>query len=137
MKLFFKLVRIILTPIVLFVDWITTPKGIDRPAAEQAEVDAQTSTMALYHFRTCPFCIKTRHAMKRLSLNIETRDAQHDPKAREELERGGGQVKVPCLRMVDDQGKETWMYESADIIAYLQERFSPASAAGAAKVTDA
>jgi len=137
MKLFFKLVRLILTPIVLFVDWITTPKGIVRPDAEQAEVDAQTRALTLYHFKSCPFCIKTRRAMKRLSLNIEIRDAQHDPEAREELERGGGQVKVPCLRITDDQGKETWMYESADIISYLQTRFSPETTGGAAKVTDA
>ncbi len=137
MKLFFRLVRLILTPIVLFVDWITTPKGIARTADEQAAVDAQTRSMELYHFKACPFCIKTRRAMKRLSLNIQTRDAQHDAKAREALLSGGGEVKVPCLHITDQKGGETWMYESADIIRYLQTRFSPESAAAATDLTDA
>lgn len=62
--------------------------------------------------------------MKRLSLNIDKRDALKDPAARAELQANGGQIKVPCLRITDEHGKHTWMYESNDIIAYLQERFA-------------
>ncbi|MCK4830483.1 glutathione S-transferase N-terminal domain-containing protein, partial [bacterium] len=61
---------------------------------------------------------------KRLSLNIETRDAQHNPTYRDELLKGGGEVKVPCLRIVDEKGKARWMYESDDIMEYLQDRFA-------------
>ena len=44
--------------------------------------------------------------------------------SREELLAGGGTIKVPCLRITDDAGDTSWMYESSDIIAYLQGRFA-------------
>ena len=78
----------------------------------------------LFQFKTCPFCIKTRRAIKRLSLNIETRDAQRDQDNRQQLLAGGGQIKVPCLQIEDTSGTVTWMYESDDIIQYLIQRFT-------------
>ncbi len=123
-RLFFKTLRAIIGPIMLFGDWITTPKGIQRAEAQQQQVDKDTQQLTLYEFKTCPFCIKTRRALKRLSLNIERRDAQHNPEHRQQLLAGGGKIKVPCLRVTDSTGAETWMYESDDIIKYLQQRFA-------------
>jgi glutaredoxin len=123
-RLFFKTIRAIIGPILLFVDWVTSPKGMVRPAEQQSQVDRETQNLVLYEFKTCPFCIKTRRALKRLSLNIERRDTQHNPEYRQELLEGGGQIKVPCLRIVDKTGADKWMYESDDIIQYLQERFA-------------
>ena len=123
-RLFFKTIRAILGPMLLFADWITSPKGMVRPAEQQSQVDRETQNLVLYEFRTCPFCIKTRRAIKRLSLNIERRDTQHNPEHRQQLFDGGGQIKVPCLRIVDETGADKWMYESDDIIHYLQERFA-------------
>lgn len=128
-RLFFRTVRLIATPIMIAADRMTTPKGIERPAEEQAKVDAETRALRLYHFQSCPFCIKTRRAMKRLSLDIALRDAQHDPASRAELQDGGGEVKVPCLRIEEGDGSVRWMYESTDIIAYLDRRFAPKQAA--------
>jgi glutathione S-transferase len=62
--------------------------------------------------------------MARLSLPITLRDAQHDSEHREALLQGGGKVQTPCLRITDAQGQVQWMYESNDIIKYLQQRFS-------------
>lgn len=62
--------------------------------------------------------------MKRLSLNIEKRDAQRNEQNKKDLLEGGGQIKVPCLRIEDDQGNMTWMYDSEKIIQYLQSRFA-------------
>ena len=87
-------------------------------------MDRETQSLIMYEFKTCPFCIKTRRAIKRLSLNIEYRDTQHNPEYRQELLEGGGQIKVPCLRIADETGADKWMYESDDIIQYLQERFA-------------
>ncbi len=70
--------------------------------------------------KTCPFCIKARLEMGRLSLPITLRDAQHD---KETLLQGGGKVQTPCLRINGDDGQVQWMYESGDIIRYLQQRF--------------
>lgn len=62
--------------------------------------------------------------MKRLSLNIETRDAKNNQQYRDELETNDGAIKVPCLRIEDDKGEYTWMYESSDIVQYLEKQFS-------------
>jgi len=123
-KIFFKTIRLIIGPIILFIDKVTTPKGIQRPQEEQQKIDAEVSNLVLYQFQTCPFCIKVKRHNKRLSLNIETRDAQHNPAYREELLKGGGEIKVPCLKIIDEKGNDRWMYESDDIVQYLQDRFA-------------
>ena len=123
-RYFFKTLRLVLTPIVLLVNWLTTPKGLEREEAEQKKVDEACGAIIMYQFVSCPFCIKVRREMTRLSLNIETRDAQKDMQSREELLIGGGELKVPCLRITAADGSVSWMYESADIIAYLRKQFA-------------
>jgi len=124
MKLFFKAIRLILGPIVLFINWITMPKSIVRPIEVQRNYDALSKNMVLYQFKTCPFCIKVRRENKRLALNIETRDAQRNQEHRERLLAGGGRVKVPCLKTSDENGNTIWMYDSKQIIQHLQEKFA-------------
>ncbi|VAW79840.1 Glutaredoxin [hydrothermal vent metagenome] len=123
-KMFFKLVRLIAGPFMLLWEWAAAPKGVVRPEAEQQRVDDASRHLALYQFRTCPFCIKARHALKRLSINIERRDAQKNMQHRQALLEGGGMVKVPCLKITDDNGQTIWLYESDRIIDWLNERFS-------------
>ncbi len=112
---------------IVLVDSITRPKPVERSAEKQAEVDAAASRLALYQFYACPFCIKTRRVIRRLALPIELRDAQNNVQFRSELEAGGGRIKVPCLRIESEQGEVQWMYESDDIIAYLERRFGEAA----------
>ncbi len=126
------IVRAILGALILFFNWVFTPKSIKRDSAEQARIDAQTAKLALYHYNACPFCVKVRRAMKRNALNIETRDAKRNEKFKEELVQGGGQLKVPCLRIEEENGDVRWMYESGDIISYLDGRFNPEAAATSA-----
>ncbi len=128
-RYFFRTLRIILGPFVLLWEALTTPKAVVRPAAEQAQVDEQTMQLALYQFRTCPFCIRVRREMRRLGLNIELRDAQQPGAHRDELISRGGSAQVPCLRISDAGGDVRWLYESAEIIGYLQQRFAPAATA--------
>ncbi|MDR6982381.1 glutaredoxin [Rheinheimera pacifica] len=128
MRLFFRLIRLILTPFMLLTEKLTTPKAIVRSDAEQAAVDDACRQLALYQFSACPFCIKVRKEMARLGLNISKRDAQHNPQYRSELENGGGKIKVPCLRIETASGDVQWLYESSAIIAYLQQQFEHASA---------
>ncbi|PYE35572.1 glutaredoxin [Idiomarina fontislapidosi] len=125
-RYFFRLVRLILTPFMLIMEKLTTPKGIERTEAAQAEVDEACKALSLYQFKTCPFCIKVRKEMARLNLPIELRDAQHNEQHRATLAEQGGRVKVPCLRIADNNEADRWMYESDDIIAYLRERFEQA-----------
>ena len=123
-KYFFKLVHLVIGPVILAWEWLTSPKGIQRPADQQQAINQQTSQLLLYQFRMCPYCVKVRHAIKRLSLNIETHDVLREAAAREQLLAGGGKIKVPCLKITNDEGNETWMYESVDIVRYLQQRFA-------------
>ena len=122
-RLFFRLVRAILGPFVLLWERLTAPRGIQRPPEKQAEVDEACRHLALYQFRTCPFCIRVRQTMRRLSLPVELRDARNDDRYRQELLEGGGEVKVPCLRISEADGTVRWMYESDDIIAWLERHF--------------
>ena len=128
MKIFFKTLRVILGPFMLLWEIITRPKAIARDSQAQAEVDQQCRKLALFQYKTCPFCIKVRQEMHRLSLNIELFDAQQEGKNRETLVSGGGKAKVPCLRITDKVGKNQWMYESGEIITYLRRRFESTEA---------
>lgn len=122
-RYFFRTLRLILTPFLLLGDKLTTPKSLERDPAEQAKVDAETSELALYQFPACPFCVKVRRAMRRLALNIELRNAQHEGEHRDALIEGGGKAQVPCLRIPHPDGSVEWMYESGEIIRYLEDRF--------------
>lgn len=128
-RLFFKSLRVVLGPFLLLGDRLTRPKGVVRPTAEQQAVDSRTRKLSLYHFPTCPFCLKTRRAMRRLSLDIELRDARNVDAHRAALLAGGGKPQVPCLLITDDDGEATWLYESGAIIAYLDREFGDSAAA--------
>jgi glutaredoxin len=122
-RAFFKTPRLVLGPVMLLKERLTQPKGVQRDAAAQAAVDLQCQSMALYQFNTCPFCIKTRQEMRRLSLPIEKRDAQHNAANRDELQQGSGATKVPCLKITDANGHTQWLQDSTAIVAYLRARF--------------
>ncbi len=127
-KILLKIFREGVGGLMAFVSYITTPAKVKRSEEEQAQVDAEVQHMSLYHYFACPFCIKVRRHVRRLNLPMEYRDAQvRGGKHRNTLEQEGGAIKVPCLR-IDEGGKSTWMYESNDIIAYLNQRFDPALA---------
>ena len=97
--------------IILLGDALTRPRPQQRSAQGQATVNAEAAQLSLYQFHACPFCVKTRRAMRRLNVPITLHDAKRDPEARARLLAGGGKVKVPCLRIDDAQGTR-WMYES-------------------------
>ena len=125
-RYFFRTLRVLLGPVMLLKEALTRPQGVVRTSAEQASVDAACRGLALYQYKTCPFCIKTRQEMRRLSLDIAKVDAQHAGPARTELLQGGGQTKVPCLKITDAAGSSRWLYDSEKIIASLRSRFAPA-----------
>lgn len=125
-RLFFRTLRAVLGPFLLLGNWLTRPRGVVRPPAEQQAVDARTRSLALYHFPTCPFCLKTRRTLRRLSLDIELRNARSDDAHRSALIAGGGKPQVPCLLITADDGRQTWLYESDAINAWLNREFGAA-----------
>ncbi|MFT4520993.1 MAG: glutaredoxin [Halioglobus sp.] len=118
------IIRSILGNLILLINWITTPRGIKRDATTQMAIDASMSGLTLYQYKACPFCVKVRRAAKRDSLKLVTKDAKRSEAAKKELLAGGGVLKVPCLRIEDKQGGFEWMYESTEIISFLENRFA-------------
>ena len=123
MRFFLRLLREGSGRVLILIDWLFKPSVVKRNDEEQAKVDQETKILKLYQFYACPFCVKTRRAIKRLNLKVETRDAQTAGQFRKELEISGGKIKVPCLKL-EGAGEASWIYESNDIIKYLDERFS-------------
>ena len=123
--MFAKALRNGLGCVVATIDQITRPPKKKRSAEAQAEVEAMTANMSLYQFHGCPFCIKVRRTMHKLNLPIKTLDVNKDPVAEQELISGGGKRTVPCLRIKKEDGTVQWMYESKEIISYLESKFAP------------
>ncbi len=126
MSFLLKVLREGLGRLIVFIDWVSRSRAVKRTSEAQAIVDSQTKGLALYQFYACPFCTRTRRAIYKLNLSIETRDIRKHTHYREELEANGGKVKVPCLR-IEEAGNVRWLYESKDIIRYLNERFGEES----------
>lgn len=127
-RAFFKTLRLVLGPVMLLKERLTQPAGVQRAPEAQASVDLQCQSLALYQFSTCPFCIKVRQEMRRLSLPIEKRDAQHNTANRQHLLQGSGATKVPCLQITEANGQTRWLQDSATIVAYLRDRFAAPTA---------
>jgi hypothetical protein len=122
-RLFFRTLRAILGPFLLLGDRLTRPKGIVRPPPSSRPSTRARSNLALYHFPTCPFCLKTRRTMRRLSLKVELRDAQQrrNPPRRPDRRRRQAAGAVPADHRRRRQ--PTWLYESDAINAYLNREF--------------
>lgn len=116
-------IRWILGRIILLLNFVFSPSAMKRDAAAQEALDRQTANLSLYQFDACPFCVKVRRALRRNGLNIEIRDVKRVDEHREALLQGGGKVKVPCLRIDEADGEVRWMYESSDIIHYLEQTY--------------
>ena len=81
--------------------------------------------LSLYHYETCPFCHRVRHAAERLGIELELRDIITNRQHLQDLTAARGRRTVPVLR-IDDESGTRWLPESADIVRYLQERFGEA-----------
>jgi len=108
---------------VLGYEKLTRPEPAERSMEEQAIIDARTASLALYEFRSCPFCMKVRKVLHGKNLKIEKRDARRNRAWGEELKSEGGKWQVPCLKITRSDGTVTWLYESKEIINYLNEEF--------------
>ena len=97
-----------------------------RSPEERDALDQETARLSLYHFASCPFCLRVRWALGRMGLDLELRDIHKSRERYRELVDGGGKQQVPCLRIESEEGAVEWLYESDDIVAYLRRRFSTA-----------
>ena len=88
--------------------------------------DGRQVDLELFKFDSCPFCVRVLVKIRQLGLEgIRLRDTAREKGAEEELVRRGGSDQVPCL-FIDGQP----LYESEDIVAWLEQHTAGARAAG-------
>ncbi|MDY6766467.1 MAG: glutathione S-transferase N-terminal domain-containing protein [Candidatus Nanohaloarchaea archaeon] len=80
--------------------------------------------LELYQMEGCPFCSKVRATMSELGLSFTAHNPRQNEERMDDLLALGGEDQVPFLVVRDEEGDvvET-MYESDDIIAYLEDEF--------------
>lgn len=87
----------------------------DKPAGDK---------LALYTMPLCPFGWQVNKAIKRLGLEVETRDVVLHPSRRQELIQATGRATVPVLWIQSPDGSVRWMPESRDIVSYLEQTYA-------------
>lgn len=74
----------------------------------------------LYNFEISPYCRKVRETLCELNLDYDVRNVGKQSPRRPELVERGGQMMVPYLA---DPNTDTEMYESDDIVDYLERTY--------------
>ncbi len=75
----------------------------------------------LFKTDLCGFCYRVRDFAEEKGISLTLRDTMTDMEAFRELLQGGGRSTVPCLK-IQREKEVIWMYESLDIIDYLNEQ---------------
>jgi glutathione S-transferase len=86
-----------------------------------------THRLELYDFEGCPYCRKVREVLSELDLDYLAHPVAHGSPRRTELLRLGGKIQVPYLI---DPNTGTRLYESDEIIEYLNETYGNGQKAG-------
>ncbi len=100
-------------------------RGISRVGSVARPQPKQT--LELWDFEGCPYCRKVREVLCELDLDYRAHPVARGSARRGELRRLGGKVQVPFLV---DPNTDTRLYESGDIIAYLNATYGDGARAG-------
>lgn len=77
----------------------------------------------LYISRWCVFCQRVLMFLDKHQHSVDFADVSQ-VEHKQALVAGGGKGQVPCL-LVNEDGNDTWLYESSDIIDYLKAQNFP------------
>ncbi len=97
---------------------------IKRNTADQKRVDRIANELTLYTLSSCPYSAKVHRHLKQLSISIGVKNLKRCNAYQKELLAGGGRAQVPCLR-IETAKESRWLYESQDILNYLDIKFMP------------
>jgi len=89
--------------------------------------DGSRLTLALYEYETCPYCRRVFRAIDRLHANVEYRDVSADRAHAAALYRATGRHTVPCLFYRRGDGPEQILFESEDIVDFLEHELRGAA----------
>ena len=73
----------------------------------------------LYQFESCPYCQKVKKKLTELGLEYQVEEVPRARSERDTIKKLSGQIKVPVLE--DSDG--TVIYDSSEIVAYLEEKY--------------
>jgi glutaredoxin len=118
-----RLIRWFIGKLILFINLLTLPKPILREKSDQNKIDNKTKYLTIYQFEACPFCVKVRRFIRKNSLKIKLKDAKNNKTFKSELVNEGGKHKVPCLKIEKINSQTEWLYESTEIIKFLNSEF--------------
>jgi glutaredoxin len=79
------------------------------------------------------FCVKVRRVIKKYNLSLRLVDPRNCNTEMQDLMKGGGKLKVPCLRIQNNKEGTIWMYESSSIISFLESQIPEAQEINNAK----
>ena len=82
---------------------------------------APDKALELYSFEASPFCRIVREALCELELPYVLHSSGKGSARRPELEARAGRVQLPYLI---DPNEDVELFESADIVAYLNDRYA-------------
>lgn len=74
---------------------------------------------SLYYYDSCPFCARVLRSLQGVNVKVELRNILSDSQHRTALQKATKRTTVPCLR-IDNGSDSQWMFESMDIMRYLQ-----------------
>ena len=101
-------------------------RGISPQIMSGQRPDPQ-QLLELYDFEGCPYCRKVREALSELDLDYLEHPVAHGSPRRQRLMELGGKVQAPYFI---DPNSGTRLYESDDIIAYLNDAYGAGKRAG-------
>lgn len=100
---------------------IVRPKGLRvRPGLEARR--QPEAMLILYNFEASPFCRKVRETLNELNLDYHVKNVAKGSARRPEFREISGRMMVPYLI---DPNHDVAMFESDDIVAYLQQTYGP------------
>lgn len=108
----------------MFADRCIKVKPVERDQKELASLARESRRMQLYFCKTSIDSIKVKRRCEALGLRVIEKDVQRIDGYCHELLTGGGELKVPCLRIEGAKGAATrWLYDGDSILKYLDRRF--------------
>jgi glutathione S-transferase len=97
------------------------------PRVTAAERSDPPRLLELYDFEGCPYCRKVREVLSELDLDYLVHPVAQGSQRRRDLVRRGGKMQAPYLV---DPNSRTELYESDDIIGYLNSTYGAGRRAG-------
>lgn len=97
-------------------------RPLARSGMEKDSLERESRKMQLYFCHDCPSSLMIQRYCQRLGLRVVKKNVAQVIRYRNELINGGGQSRVPCLR-VEEEGNVYWLYSREKIKRFLAQRF--------------